>query len=95
MARILEAYPSQARREQWQGTVGVIVTVDPMGRANECKVAQSSGHAILDEAACIGMRRYARLQPALNAAGEPVTGSFSTQIPYSLEPKLEEIWLPE
>lgn len=94
MALILKAYPLSARGEQLEGTVHVTVTVDTTGRARECEVTQSSGHAILDEAACAGMLRYSRLHPALNAAGEPVTGSFSVQIPYLLEAKPEENLAP-
>jgi protein TonB len=39
---------------------------------------------VLDEAACDGMTRYARYNPALNDAGEPTTGSASTRIVYQL-----------
>jgi len=83
-ARIQENYPSRALREEIQGTVGVRVTVTPDGRVGECQVTASSGSSILDEAACVGMQRYARFNPALDAAGNPTTGGYSTRITYRL-----------
>ncbi|MEE4201104.1 energy transducer TonB [Erythrobacter sp.] len=82
--RIQENYPSRALREETEGTVGVRVTVTPDGRATGCRVTASSGSSILDEAACRGMERYARFNPALNAAGNPTSGSYSTRITYRL-----------
>lgn len=83
-ARIQENYPPRALREEIEGTVGVRVTVSPEGRASNCSVTASSGSSILDEAACTGMERYARFEPALNDAGNPTTGSYSTRITYRL-----------
>jgi protein TonB len=82
--QIQENYPSRALREEIEGTVGVRVTVTPDGRATGCSVTASSGSSILDEAACRGMERYARFNPALDAAGNPTTGSYSTRITYRL-----------
>ena len=83
-ARIQENYPSRALREEIEGTVGVRVTVTPDGRAANCQVTASSGSSILDDAACRGMERYARFNPALNDAGNPTTGSYATRITYRL-----------
>ncbi len=82
--RIQENYPSRALREEVEGTVGVRVTVTPEGRATNCSVTGSSGSSVLDQAACRGMERYARFNPALNDAGNPTTGSYSTRITYRL-----------
>jgi protein TonB len=83
-ARIQENYPSRALREELEGTVGVRVTVTADGRATGCSVTASSGHSILDEAACQGMERYGRFNPALDDAGNPTSGAFSTRITYKL-----------
>lgn len=83
-ARIQENYPSRALREEIEGTVGVRVTVTAEGRAANCQVTASSGSSILDEAACRGMERYARFNPALDRAGNPTTGSYATRITYRL-----------
>lgn len=82
--RIQENYPSRALREEIEGTVGVRVTVTPAGRATNCSVTASSGSSILDQAACQGMERYARFDPALDAAGNPTSDSYSTRITYRL-----------
>ncbi|MGV3553690.1 MAG: energy transducer TonB [Croceibacterium sp.] len=82
--RIQENYPSRAQREGTEGTVGVRVTVTPDGRATGCSVTSSSGSDVLDQAACQGMERYARFNPALNAAGDPISGSYSTRVTYRL-----------
>jgi len=83
-ARIQENYPARALREEIEGTVGVRVTVTPDGRATGCSVTASSGSDILDAAACQGMERYARFEPALDDAGNPTTGAYSTRITYRL-----------
>lgn len=82
--RISENYPSRALREEIEGNVGVSVTIGSNGRVSGCRVARSSGSSILDDAACKGMERYARFDPALDAAGNPTTGSYSTTITYRL-----------
>jgi protein TonB len=83
-ARIQEQYPARAVRDEVEGRVGVRVTVGPNGRVADCSVSSSSGSSILDEAACSGMRSYARFNPALDAAGNPTNGSYSTTIVYQL-----------
>ncbi len=83
-ARIQENYPARALREEIEGTVGVRVTVTPDGRAANCSVTASSGSDILDAAACQGMERYARFEPALDDAGNPTNGAYSTRITYRL-----------
>ena len=83
-ARIQEQYPPRAVRDEIEGRVGVRVAIGPNGRVSECSVSNSSGSSILDEAACSGMRNYARFNPALDAAGNPTNGSYSTTIVYQL-----------
>jgi len=83
-ARIQEQYPPRAVRDEIEGRVGVRVTVGSNGRVADCSVSSSSGSSILDEAACSGMRNYARFNPALDAAGNPTNGSYSTTIVYQL-----------
>lgn len=83
-ARIQQNYPSRAVRDGTEGTVGVRVTVNTEGRVSACSVTSSSGSSILDQAACSGMERYARFDPALNDAGNPISASWSTRIVYQL-----------
>lgn len=83
-ARIQENYPTRAARDQREGRVGVRVTIGPDGKVSACTVSSSSGSPDLDQAACDGMTRYARYNPALDEAGNPTTGSASTAIVYKL-----------
>ena len=82
--RIIENYPSRAIREELEGRVGLRVSVTPDGRVGSCQVTNSSGHSILDDAACKDITRYGRFNPALNDAGNPTTGSWGTTIVYQL-----------
>lgn len=83
-ARIQENYPQRAIRDEVEGQVGVRVTIGANGRVTACTVSNSSGSSVLDSAACDGMTRYARYNPALDDAGNPTTGSASTSIVYRL-----------
>lgn len=83
-ARIQSNYPTRAAREEREGRVGVRVSIGPDGRVSSCSVTSSSGSPDLDEAACAGMTSYARFNPALDDAGNPTTGSYSTAIVYKL-----------
>ena len=83
-ARIQDNYPSAALRKEIEGTVGVRVSIGPDGRVAGCTVSGSSGSGDLDSAACDGMTRYARFEPALDAGGSPTSGSFSTRIVYKI-----------
>lgn len=83
-ARIQEDYPRRAAQEEIEGTVGVRVTVTPDGKAVGCSVTGSSGSDILDAAACKAVERYARFEPALDDAGNPISASWSTRITYKL-----------
>ena len=83
-ARIQGNYPSRALRNEEEGSVGMRITVGSNGRVEACSVTSSSGSSTLDEAACDGMRRYARYNPALNDAGNPITATQSQTIRYQL-----------
>lgn len=83
-ARIQSNYPRRAVQREIEGNVGVAVTVGADGRVTACSVTSSSGSEDLDQAACEGMQRYARYEPALDDAGNPTTGRDSMTIVYRL-----------
>ena len=83
-ARIQSDYPSSALRREEQGTVTMRITIGTNGRVEACSVTGSSGSSALDQAACRGMQRYARYNPALNAAGNPITDTTTQSIRYVL-----------
>jgi periplasmic protein TonB len=83
-ARIQSNYPRRAVQREIEGNVGVSVVVGPDGRVTQCSVTTPSGSEDLDQAACEGMQRYARYEPALDDAGNPTTGRDSMTIVYRL-----------
>lgn len=82
--RIQGDYPSRALRAEEQGVVRMRIGIDANGRVSSCTVTGSSGSSTLDEAACRGMQRYARYNPALNAAGNEVSSTTTQSIRYVL-----------
>ena len=83
-ARIQGDYPSSALRREEQGTVSMRITIGANGRVEACSVTGSSGSSALDDAACRGMQRYARYNPALNAAGDAISATTTQSIRYVL-----------
>lgn len=77
-------YPSVALRQNASGTVNMRLTVSPYGRVSACTVIGSSGHSSLDDAACRTAHRYACFKPATDANGNPVQGSTTQAVRYSL-----------
>ena len=82
--RIQGDYPSSALRREESGTVSMRITIGSNGRVEACSVTGSSGSSALDDAACRGMQRYARYNPALNAAGDPISSTTTQSIRYVL-----------
>jgi len=64
--------------------VGVSVVVTPDGRVGGCTITRSSGSSDLDAAACDGMTRDARFNPALDSAGNGIPDKYATTIQYKL-----------
>lgn len=84
LAGIAQAYPARAVQQGLQGRVGIEAVVAPNGRAISCSVHKTSGHAILDDAACEGVKRRGRFEPALDDNGLPVEARFRTEVQYKL-----------
>lgn len=80
--KIHQNYSLAALRDNAEGSVKLMVSVDTKGRVSKCFVTQSSGHEALDKAACDGMVEFAMFDPARDAAGRPVGGSYATVITY-------------
>lgn len=77
-------YPSRALREEREGTTRFRLTVNADGRVADCQITGSSGHADLDQAACKNLTRRARFRPALDANGNPTTGSYSNAVRWEI-----------
>ena len=63
-------YPGPARRAKLQGTVEIVVVLMPDGRLVDQRIAQSSGHAILDKAALDLLRRASPVPASAFVIGE-------------------------
>ena len=73
-------YPSQALREERQGTTRFRVSVGPDGRVTDCSVTGSSGSSDLDATACTKIRARARFNPATDGEGNPTSGTYSNAV---------------
>ena len=65
-------YPAEAVRNRWQGTVVVDLTISRDGSPTACRIVQSSGHKVLDDATCDLIMRRAKFVPARDMNGNPI-----------------------
>jgi protein TonB len=79
-----EDYPSNAVRNEEQGTTRFRLTVGPDGRVKECSVTGSSGSSALDATTCKLMKQRARFTPARNNRGEPTGDTVANAIRWVL-----------
>ena len=75
-------YPLRARRRGWEGAVALRLRVDAEGRVAVVEVTRSSGHAVLDDAACAAAREW-RFAPAMRD-GEPVAAWVVRTVRFAL-----------
>ncbi|HEY1269563.1 MAG TPA: energy transducer TonB [Candidatus Binatia bacterium] len=61
-------YPESARRQGWEGTVMLEVSIDEEGHPKSSRVERSSGFAVLDSAALDNIQRRCRFHPARRGA---------------------------
>ena len=73
-------YPPVALRERREGTTGFRLTVNALGRPEQCDITLSSGSPDLDAATCAMLTRRALFRPALDRDGNPTTGTWSSRI---------------
>ncbi|HEY5929518.1 MAG TPA: TonB family protein [Burkholderiales bacterium] len=59
-----ERYPDRARRQRWQGTVIIALSLSAEGKVKDISIAESSGRDILDDAALEMVRRASPLPRA-------------------------------
>ncbi len=76
-------YPLVARRMAWQGRVLLRVEVRSDGRCGEVRLSESSGHAVLDNAAMNAVRHW-HFVPARHGE-QAVTQWFSIPVSFTLD----------
>lgn len=79
-----EDYPSNAARNEEQGTTRFRLAVGPDGRVKECTVTSSSGSSALDSTTCRLMKQRARFTPARNNRDEPTGDTVTSAIRWQL-----------
>lgn len=77
-------YPSGALQRTRQGEVVFQLTVDELGKVDDCKILSSSGHSELDERVCTVMQSRAKFQPALDNKGQAVAGPWFSTVEFSI-----------
>ena len=76
-------YPEASLRDDEAGSVAIVLDVTEAGRAEHCRIVQSSGHDRLDAQTCVLMLRRARYWPAL-LNGKPVRGTADRSIRWTI-----------
>jgi TonB family protein len=77
-------YPSRALRDGRQGVTAFRLTIDAEGRVADCLITASSGHRDLDDATCGALTKRARFEPARDASGAPITGSWANRVHWQI-----------
>jgi TonB family protein len=72
-------YPAAALRAGQQGEVRFRLIIDAEGGVADCRIDQTSGHKLLDDTACMLLRKRARFIPAVGADGKPVRVPWSSR----------------
>jgi hypothetical protein len=67
-------YPPALLKKGWSSDVELEVA--PTGQTVSCRIVHGSGSGAWDSQLCAILRRRSRFQPALDAAGKPVSGSW-------------------
>ena len=86
MMYTVDDYPARAQRNRESGRVVVSYEVAEDGFAEGCRIAQSSGSALLDETSCRLLAARTRYDPARNRAGIPVRSTDSQVFDWVLPP---------
>ena len=68
----------------YSGIAGFTLSIDAAGRVTDCSLIRSTGHEALDTATCRLLERRARFDPARNAAGDPVPGTFNSSVNWQI-----------
>lgn len=77
-------YPAAAIRNEEQGRVAFMLSVDASGRVTACAITSSSGSAALDAATCRIMRSRARYTPARDANGKAIASQDRAAVSWVL-----------
>ncbi len=77
-------YPAAALREEIEGVVRFILTVNAQGRVVDCVVTGSSGSDVLDEATCRLIAARASFEPAQGLFDKAARGTWSSAVRWEI-----------
>jgi protein TonB len=77
-------YPAADLRAEHEGVTRFRLTIGADGRVQSCEITVSSGHASLDAAACVNLRKRARFAAATDGSGTAVTGTYSSAVRWTI-----------
>ena len=80
-------YPRDEYFKGVQGTTVFTLTIDVEGRPTACKVVQSSGSQILDTTTCTVITARAKFDPARDAEGRKIAGSYRNRVHWIIPPE--------
>lgn len=69
---------------EWTGTARFDLRISANGRVTDCQITRSTGYSALDNATCSLIAKRARFEPATDASGNKVAGSYSSSIRWEL-----------
>lgn len=81
---IQDNYPGDMIRQLKGGIVRLRLIVDVDGRAKSCHIQIPSQDPSFERAACAGMIKAARFEPALDATGKPIVSYFTSSVIYAI-----------
>jgi protein TonB len=77
-------YPTRELQLGTEGVTGFRLTVGTDGKVTNCEITRSSGSAALDKTACDLLRRRGRFNPSTDGDGNPVAGSYASQMRWQI-----------
>ena len=77
-------YPREMLRQGKGAEIGIRIVVGPDGRPASCHAEMRLYDPSFEQAACAAIMKAARFEPALDAAGQPMTGLFATRVVYRI-----------
>lgn len=77
-------YPTADLRAGNEGRTAYRLSIDTNGKVTGCTVTASSGHPGLDKATCDKLTSRGKFEPATNADGERVAGTFSSAVTWRI-----------
>lgn len=77
-------YPRDSIKAGERGAVSILWTIGTDGSVSNCRVTQTSGYALLDQAACNAILRRGHYKAALDVEGKPIRSYGSRKVVWKI-----------